>query len=221
MDPYNPLDKINLARSIESRLLAMESLPLGSTNFGAGAGVYALYYSGPFSAYALTRAGWPIPTDARPIYIGKAIPKGGRKGGMGLSATVGSAMRERLRAHLQSIEQATNLAAEDFFVRALIVDDIWIPLGENMLIETFRPVWNIALDGFGNKTPGRRRQTQFRSAWDVLHPGRAFATNLAHGPLSAEYLFHRVVAHLEGKPLPRPGDPVADVQLEPSDQDEA
>ena len=29
------------------------------------------------------------------------------------------------------------------------MDDIWIPLGESLLIEMFVPLWNRILDGFG------------------------------------------------------------------------
>lgn len=47
-----------------------------------------------------------------------------------------------------------------------------------MLIEQFRPIWNLAIDGFGNKDPGKRRKDQYRSPWDVLHPGRQFAGKL-------------------------------------------
>ena len=53
-----------------------------------------------------------------------------------------------------------------------MVDDIWIPLGENILIERFKPLWNQVIDGFGNNDPGGRRATQYRSHWDVLHPGK-------------------------------------------------
>ncbi|MEZ5601406.1 MAG: Eco29kI family restriction endonuclease [Candidatus Competibacteraceae bacterium] len=151
-----------------------------------GAGVYAIYYTGPFPAYEpivkLNRNDefW------RPIYVGKAIPKGGRKGGITADASKGTALRDRLRQHAASIEQANNLELQDFYYRCLMVDDIWIPLGENMLIETFKPIWNIVIDGFGNKDPGNRRATQYRSSWDTLHPGRAFAEKLAGGGTAPE-----------------------------------
>ncbi|OYX34921.1 MAG: hypothetical protein B7Z01_04790 [Brevundimonas subvibrioides] len=162
----------------------------------SGAGVYAIYYFGPFAAYA------PITDGGRPIYVGKAIPKGGRKGGLGANAGVERALRDRLGQHASSIQQATNLESGDFKVRALVVDDIWIPLGENMLIESFQPVWNVVIDGFGNKTPGARRATQFRSPWDVLHPGRTFAEMLAAHPLGVEVFEQRVRDYLAGKAVP-------------------
>jgi len=84
----------------------------------------------------------------------------------------------RLREHSESIEQAENLELADFYFRALVVDDIWIPLGEQLLIQSFSPLWNRVLDGFGNHDPGAGRRRQQRSPWDVLHPGRAWARRL-------------------------------------------
>ena len=70
-----------------------------------------------------------------------------------------------------------------------------------MLIETFKPVWNRAIDGFGNKDPGQRRKTQYRSPWDVLHPGRSFAQKLAESPATPELLLARVADYFAGRPL--------------------
>lgn len=201
--PYNPLDKINLARSIEIELLARPPVPLASVEAITGAGIYVIYYSGSDPAYEQIRARPEEDGFERPIYIGKAIPKGGRKGGLTKDAGVGAALRDRLRQHATSIKEATNLDLNDFWVRNLVVDDIWIPLGENMLIETFKPVWNRAIDGFGNKTPGVRRVTQFRSPWDVLHPGRSFATNLGESGLTEEFLRERVADYFANRPLKR------------------
>jgi len=200
---YNPLDKINLARSIEQELLARPVLPLADIGGIMGAGVYVIYYTGPFHAYAPIAVPIPSNSDARPIYIGKAIPKGGRKGGISeASSADGTALAARLRQHVTSIQEAANLDLADFHVRFLVVDDIWIPLGENMLIETFRPVWNRAIDGFGNKDPGARRKTQFTSPWDVLHPGRAAAKNTTlSAALTPELLTDRVADYFAGRPL--------------------
>jgi hypothetical protein len=120
----------------------------------------------------------------QPIYLGKAIPKGGRKGGFADddSATHGKALKDRLTHHHMSIDQVKNLRVSDFYFRALVVDEIFIPLGENMLIERFRPVWNVVVTGFGNNDPGERRKAQYRSAWDVLHPGRKYAAKLGENP---------------------------------------
>ena len=46
---------------------------------------------------------------------------------------------------------------------------------EASLIKLFRPIWNSAVDGFGNHTPGAGRFEQAKSDWDVIHKGREFA----------------------------------------------
>lgn len=97
--------------------------------------------------------------------------------------------------------EASNLELGDFWIRHLVVDDVRIPLGENMLFERFKPLWNRAIDGFGNKDPGKRRATQYRSPWDALHPGRVFAEKLAEGGLTRTYLLKRVDDYLSGRPL--------------------
>jgi hypothetical protein len=77
------------------------------------------------------------------------------------------------------IQELGNWGIEDFRCRYLVVDDIWIPLGESLLIETFNPLWNRVMDGFGNHDPGKGRYNQARSAWDVVHPGRQWAFRCA------------------------------------------
>jgi Eco29kI-like restriction endonuclease len=83
-----------------------------------------------------------------------------------------------LREHAASIQQATNLSLGDFTCRYLVVDDIWIPLAESLLISMFIPLWNSSLDGFGNHDPGAGRYNQQRSPWDEIHPGRSWAARL-------------------------------------------
>jgi len=70
----------------------------------------------------------------------------------------------------------------DFFCRYLVVAPVWIPLGEELLIRWFSPLWNTVVTGFGNNDPGSRRYTQQRSLWDVLHPGRLWAAKCASNP---------------------------------------
>ena len=197
---YNPLDKRNLARSIEVELLARPTVPLADIGAIKGAGVYAIYYSGGFEPYAPLfdrRDG----KDARPIYVGKAIPKGGRKGGLLDSPAIGTALSGRLRQHAESIKAVQNLGIGDFSFRCLILDDIWIPLGETILIESFKPLWNIAIDGFGNNDPGKGRLNQKRSPWDVLHPGRGHAERLLGGTPDLKAVMGRVEDHFSGRPL--------------------
>jgi Eco29kI restriction endonuclease len=199
--PYNPLDKVNLARSIENELLQGPANALDSTDGISGAGVYAIYYRGNFPPYGPVSTANADGEFNKPIYVGKAIPKGGRKGGLTKDAAKGRALSERLRQHAAGIDEASNLELKDFFVRHLVVEDIWIPLGENILIETFKPLWNRAIDGFGNKDPGQRRSMQYKSPWDVLHPGRKFAAKLGDSSLTIAFLHERVADYFAGRPL--------------------
>lgn len=140
-----------------------------------GAGVYALYYDGQFPEYMEIARRNRHGRWALPIYVGKAIPPGGRVGGMSQALNAVAALRDRLRRHAQSIDQTSNLLIEDFSFRSLVVDDIWIPLGENMLIESLKPLWNTSLSGFGSNPTGGPRAGQAGSRWDALHPGRSGA----------------------------------------------
>ncbi len=170
-EPYNPLDKENLGKSVAEKLLDCQPSPLPPETF-IGAGVYAIYYIGDCPAYASIAAIEDEDHLKPPIYVGKAVPAGARKGGLGLSKEPGTVLSRRLRQHANSIKQAENLDLSDFYCRYLVVDDIWIPLGESLLIEMFSPIWNKVIDGFGIHDPGRGRRVQRRSQWDVLHPGR-------------------------------------------------
>jgi hypothetical protein len=179
---FNPLDKRNLGSSVADALLAQPRYPLPPTERFIAAGVYALYYQGGFELYAPLARRNRI-NDGRdvPIYVGKAVPAGARKGGFGLDSAPGAVLYNRLLEHADSISSAANLALGDFFCRYLAVDDIWIPLGENLLIQTFAPIWNQIVDGFGNHDPGKGRHQGRMSAWDVLHSGRSWAAKLQPG----------------------------------------
>ena len=175
--PFNPLDKRNLAESVARAMLQQEISPLPPSPF-VGAGIYALYYTGKFPLYEkiakMNRGG----VFAQPIYVGKAVPAGARKGGFGLGEEPGQALYKRLCDHAKSVIEAENLNAGDFFCRFLAVDDIWIPLAESLLIKRFEPLWNRVMDGFGNHDPGKGRYEQKMSQWDSIHPGRPWAVQL-------------------------------------------
>ena len=186
--PFNPLDKRHLGESVADALLDRPKGPLPPEKGFIGAGIYAIYYSGEFPAYRPLAE--PIRNKAgeRPIYVGKAVPPGARKGGFGLSIAPGPALYSRLREHARSIQETNSVRLEDFYCRYLIADDIWIPLGESLLIERFHPLWNVLIEGFGIHTPGAGRKKQVRSKWDTLHPGRALAADLPPNPQTASQL---------------------------------
>jgi len=140
-----------------------------------------------------------------PIYIGKAIPSGGRKGASLSASSRGRSLYNRLTDHRDSIAAVEagsgTLAVKDFSARFLTVDDIWIPLGESLLIARFRPVWNIALDGFGNHDPGKGRYSGLRPLWDHLHPGREWAYRCAERSEETGEVIGRISDYLVAHPL--------------------
>ena len=173
--PYNPLDKKNLGASVAEALLGRKLQPLRGLPAFHGAGIYVIYYSGSFNAYHQLSERNQIADPVAPIYVGKAIPAGGRKGGVAPEGSKSKALCTRLREHAESISTTQNLKIDDFQCRFLVVDDIWIPLGESLLIAKFAPIWNTLIDGFGNHDPGKGRHSGMRPKWDALHPGRAWA----------------------------------------------
>lgn len=177
LSPFNPLDKRNLAESVAEAMLTQPISKLPPTPF-VGAGIYAIYYTGKFPLYQKIAMLNRDKAFAQPIYVGKAVPAGARKGGFGLGDEPGQALYKRLCDHAKSITEAANLASDDFFCRFLAVDDIWIPLAESLLIEKFCPLWNRVMDGFGNHDPGKGRYNQQKSQWDTIHAGREWATRL-------------------------------------------
>lgn len=171
-EAYNPLDKLNLGKSVVEALLASTPTRLADILAFEGAGIYAIYYHGPFELYQKIVS---KDVDGEPIYVGKAVPSGSRKGASLSASNAGKWLFNRISEHRESIRAAQNIEVSDFSVRYLAVDDIWIPLGEALLISTYNPVWNRLIDGFGNHDPGAGRYNGLRPLWDVLHPGRAWA----------------------------------------------
>jgi hypothetical protein len=194
-DYFNPLDKESLAESLATAFMRQPCRPMPPQPI-VGAGVYALYYKGQLSFYE-PLARYNTDNSCKvPIYVGKAIPKGGRKGGIGFNALEGNSLLNRLREHARSIEQAHNLSLDDFSYRYLVIDDIWIPLAENILISIFQPLWNIIVEGFGIHDPGGGRKRQAKSDWDLIHPGRPFAEGLPEKK-TAEQIIDRIRAFFE------------------------
>ena len=129
------------------------------------------------------------------------MPKGARKGG-NLEATPGKVLYNRLNEHAKSIKEASNLKIAEFHCRYLTVDDIWIPLGESLLIAKFGPLWNKLIDGFGNHDPGKGRHAGLRPRWDLLHPGRSWAERCKEREENAEQIVSEVRDYLRNNPPP-------------------
>jgi len=145
------------------------------------------FQSPPTKAKTVSADEQPIP-----IYIGKSDAPGSRKG-ISIEETHDSANRsedleeaqefltkrsthrklyDRLAKHSKSIIATANLRIEDFFCRYMLVDEIWVPLGEARLLELFKPLWNVLIEGFGSNPEGGGRTNTARPVWDILHPGR-------------------------------------------------
>jgi hypothetical protein len=178
MSEYSPVAPGEPARSVMNALLRQECGPLPPVAEFPGAGLYALYYA----AISPHTASWLNSTVVRPVR--------GR-------STSGRQFLQRLREHSESIDLACNLELSDFACRYLIVDPFWIAPGERLLIRTFRPLWNVVVDGFGNHDPGSGRVRQARSSWDTLHPGRKWAELLRAQARSQKEIAQSVLRELE------------------------
>ena len=72
LEPFNPLDKRNLGESVADALLETEARPLPPEPF-IGAGMYAIYYTGSFSAYGRLSEVNRNGQFRCPVYVGKAV----------------------------------------------------------------------------------------------------------------------------------------------------
>jgi hypothetical protein len=201
--PFNPLDKKNLGASVAEALVSSKAHPLGGLPAFNGAGIYAIYYRGGFDAYKLIadrNADQANPQS--PIYVGKAVPAGARKGGALADPTQSRALFNRLGEHAESIQAAGNLDIADFTCRYLVVDDIWIPLGESLMIAKFSPLWNTIVEGFGNHDPGSGRYQGLRPRWDAVHPGRSWAAKCKDRPESVADILRDAKSYLSNIAFP-------------------
>lgn len=143
-----------------------------------GTGVYALYYTGSnplYRKYAeLNRLSY-----SHPIYVGKAVPKGWRQARISDSETTQSReLYSRLKEHSRNIVVGDGLSLRDFSCRFVIFENEgsdMIGTIEAALTKLNKPLWNTAMDGFGNHDPGSGRYQQAKSDWDVIHKGRTWA----------------------------------------------
>ena len=176
----------------------VHTLPPPESFFGTG--VYAIYYTGKNPIYKkyseLNRLSYSFP-----IYVGKAVPKGWRQARISDSGdTQSKELFGRLREHSRSINFVQGLKLEDFSCRFVIFEDAssdMIGTVEAALIKLNKPLWNTAVDGFGNHDPGKGRYEQAKSDWDVIHPGRAWAEKCAGAHTDEADIFANIKAHLK------------------------
>lgn len=212
--PFNPLQPNYIAEIASQELLGRDCYPLSNLPRFKGAGVYAIYYHGDSPYYQPISRANQIGCRS-PIYVGKADPPGARRG-TAVSAP-GYAVYNRLKQHADSIRQAYNpgtpghLDINNFKVRFLVMDPIWIGMTESLSISKFKPPWNGYIDGFGHHDQGATRRTQERSKWDTLHPGRPWATHFKQNPLSIDEIARGLAAYFANpdafRSLPRKRGP--------------
>lgn len=164
--------------------------PLNGLPSFAGAGVYGIF----LTSRADTIYNCYLPIEF-PIYIGKAVPSGSRQG---RNIGQGRALRSRLIKHLNSISSVTNLDANNFECRFMIINDTatdMISTIESHLIRKYTPLWNSYIDGFGINAPGLGRVNQQPSEWDTLHPGRSYVQNLTGLPREVAPIMDKIVCY--------------------------
>ena len=176
----------------------VHGLPLSDRFLGTG--VYALYYTGANPLYLrlseLNRLSYAIP-----IYVGKAVPRGWRQGRVSDSQlSQSNELHSRLREHTRNIEICDGLETSSFACRFVIFEETgsdMISTVEAALIKLFKPLWNTAVDGFGNHTPGAGRFEQAKSDWDVIHNGRAFAALCKGQPKEDTVIYRNIENHFK------------------------
>lgn len=140
-------------------------------------GVYFLFYTGANPLYADIVAANHAEL-VKPIYVGKAVAKGGRSGN---TKQTNSGLYHRLGLHHTSISEAQGLDVQDFRVRVIAMEGAAaVQWAEQTFIRRLQPAWNVAIAGFGIKIPGKGRNKQKVSVWDTLHPGRSLASALTN-----------------------------------------
>jgi hypothetical protein len=130
-DPSNP--KV-VGRFVALAMVAQDRQPLSHIPKFYGSGVYAIYYTGSFSAYQ------PISGTETPIYVGQASPS---VSNARTPVEQGAKLSGRLSEHRKNIGKAeSTLDIADFEFRSLVVQSGWETAAEDYLIQLFRPIWN-------------------------------------------------------------------------------
>lgn len=196
---YHSEDFIELVKNAIRFFSGTPVHPLPLADRFLGTGVYSLYYTGKNEIYRryadLNRLEYKYP-----IYVGKAVPKGWRQSRVSHNTdTPSTELYARIREHCRNIEKVEGLDLSDFSCRFVIFESEgsdMIGTIEAALIKLHRPLWNSALDGFGNHTPGAGRFNQAQSDWDVIHPGREWAKKCTGTARERDVILARIMNHL-------------------------
>ncbi|WP_406106243.1 Eco29kI family restriction endonuclease [Micromonospora globbae] len=192
---FDPSAPATTGRVVALTTIAQRRHPLVSLQPFYGAGVYALYYKGPFDAYSL------LSGTEQPIYVGKADPKDVAAKD---AVSQGTSLFDRLNEHRKNIAKATStLCEEDFDCRFLIVQTGYQRAAEEYLINFFKPIWNNEMRicyGLGKHGDSATTRANKRSPWDTLHPGRQWATGLTEDQKPESQIRSEIEDHLKRVP---------------------
>ncbi|MEU6269248.1 Eco29kI family restriction endonuclease [Saccharopolyspora shandongensis] len=214
---FDPGDPQTSAQVIGLMTVAQPRHPLATIRPFYGAGVYALYYRGPFEPYE------GLAGKEQPIYVGKADPADRNATD---AVQQGQALFKRLNEHARSIRAASStLDAKDFDCRFLIVQSGYQHAAETRLIDFFRPIWNNEVGicfGIGKHGDSSKTRSNKRSPWDTLHPGRNWAEDSHGDQKPRDQILREIKEHLSQNPPRLSEDEVVDAfisdlrQIEPS-----
>ncbi|OXM49564.1 restriction endonuclease [Amycolatopsis thailandensis] len=191
---FNPLEPDTTARIVALMAASQPRHPLATLRPFYGAGVYALYYNGPFEPYA------ELSKKEHPLYVGKADPA---KRSSSDPIDHGTRLFKRLGEHAASIHSTATLDIKDFDCRFLIVQSGFQHAAEVQLIDFFKPIWNKetkVCTGIGKHGDDPETRQNKRSPWDTLHPGRNWAKNSTQDQKDQQKIIDGIQAHLEQHP---------------------
>ncbi|MFN7180013.1 Eco29kI family restriction endonuclease [Hyphomonas sp.] len=198
---FDPLAVENIGVTLAVELLEQPVWRMPPEVF-AGAGVYALYYTGSHPAYAdLVRIDQG--RHKFPLYIGKAVAQNAKQG-FSPAGGAGKKLYDRIHNHAKSINQASNLELDDFRCRFLVLNDAYITLAESVMIRLFRPAWNGT--SFVSNVVGKNRIDGDVGIWDALHPGRGGRPSGTERESVATELISKRIAELS--------EPIKDPQVQ-------
>jgi hypothetical protein len=201
-EKFDPLRLDILSQNLKNALGQCNRTTFPPTERFMGAGLYALYYKGHLPLYANIR------NEDIPIYVGKA--EAGNSSYGDPSDENKPKLYNRIFKHARSIQEVTkaggNLSINDFDVRYLLLDDVWIVLGERALLRAHAPVlWNTLMLGFGANPPGTARNNA-RSIWDTIHSGRPRAGGICNRRFTHSEMEHRIKRGIDISLMPESSD---------------
>ncbi len=165
---FDPSEPRLIGHFVALALISQDRRHLDEIKPFYGAGVYAIYYTGPNPVYR------PISGSETPIYVGKADPPSGAT----TLLEQETKLYGRLNEHRRNITKVAGIDLEDFEYRALAVQSGYQAAAESHLINLFRPIWNNEtkiLFGIGKHGDSASTRANKRSPWDTMHPGRGWA----------------------------------------------